>query len=80
MFALQQEAYPRKYHEYKILKFRRQVELDAYVRHPDYTYDEARPGLCFAFHIMKHSDSRYEVSLMFNDQMEADPYGAGIPR
>ena len=50
------------------------------MRDPQYTYDSEKPGLCFAFHIQKHSDSRYELELMFNDQMEADSYGAGIPR
>lgn len=50
------------------------------MRDPGYTYEEDKPGLCFGFHILKHSDSRYEVSLMFNDQMKADPYGSGIPR
>ena len=50
------------------------------MRHPNYTYTSDRPGLCFAFNIQKHSDSRYEVDLMFNDQMDKDMAGSAIPR
>jgi hypothetical protein len=54
--------------------------VQEYVRHPEYSYDLDRPGLCFAFWIKKLSDTRYDISLMFNDQFEDDFQSAGVPK
>jgi hypothetical protein len=51
-----------------------------YLRHPEYGYDENRPALCFAFEIIKMSDARFEVHLHFNDQIDRDYYGSGVPK
>jgi hypothetical protein len=42
-------------------------EVQDYVRDKDYTYDIEKPGLCFCFEILKNSDTRFDVTLMFND-------------
>ena len=55
--------------------------MELYLKHPDYALKDNRPGLCFAFEIVKYSDMRYELHLHFNDQIQEDPSArAGIPR
>jgi len=47
-------------------------EMQAYLRHKRYNRDPDRPGMCFGFEIIKKSEKKFEVSLMFNDQSEID--------
>lgn len=54
--------------------------LNYYLAHQDYGFAAERPSLCFAFEIVKFSDTRYELRLHFNDQILTDPAGSGIPR
>jgi len=37
------------------------------VRDKEYGYKDSKPGLCFAFEIVKKSDFRYELRLSYND-------------
>lgn len=62
------------------MSFKNQELLDLYLRDKDYAYAEDKPGICFAFRIIKKSDLRYELRLMYNDQSEADPAGSGVPK
>jgi hypothetical protein len=63
----QQALSPDVYHPYKILKFNTKQEIWDYVRDPQYTYDDNKPGICFGFDIKKFSDSRFAVELLYND-------------
>ena len=36
--------------------------------------------MCFAFEIKRHSDFRYDVRLFYNDQIDRDYFGSGIPK
>ena len=71
---------PDQYHDYKLKRFNTLKEVEDYVRDPGYTFDEDKPGLCFAFWIQKLSDTRFDISLLFNDQFDVDYAGAGIPK
>lgn len=53
MFLKQQNTYPGLYHKYKFIKFNTYKEIVSYVRDKDYTFDQEKPGLCFAFEIKK---------------------------
>ena len=57
------------FHNYTFVEFEKAEIMDLYLEHPDYAIAENRPGLCFAFEIIKYSDMRYELHLHFNDQM-----------
>lgn len=71
---------PDIFHNYTFLEFEHRDLLELYLEHPDYAIDPERPGLCFAFEILKYSDQRYELHLYFNDQILKDQDGSGVPR
>lgn len=47
---------PSIYHNFTFVEFESREFLDFYLEHPDYSISEKRPGLCFAFEIVKYSD------------------------
>ena len=47
---------PDIFHNFTFMEFEHRDLLDLYLEHPDYAIDEVRPGLCFAFEIIKFSD------------------------
>ena len=74
------ELVPDVFHNFTYQEFEHRDLLDFYIEHPNYGLEEERPGLCFAFEIVKYSDQRYELHLFFNDQIIKDRDGSGIPR
>ena len=55
------------FHNFTLVKFDNAELLNFYVEHPDYGISDNRPGMCFAFEIIKMSDTRYELHLHYND-------------
>jgi len=54
--------------------------MEMYLNDTEYGYDDNKPQLCFAFEIKKYSDQRWEVRMHYNDQIDRDYYGSGVPK
>jgi len=52
--------------------------MDSYLRDIRYSLDRDKPGMCFGWEIDKTADNKFEMTVYFNDQVEAEPNGSGI--
>ena len=54
-------------------EFSTKDELEKYISHENYGYDpETHPAICFAFEMKENDKNKYELDLMFNDQIVLD--------
>ena len=52
--------------DWQYVPFESYDAIKEYIREDDYMED-TRPGICFGFNIMIHSNTSYEAELYFND-------------
>lgn len=57
----------KQFGKFYLQAFSSQEELDEYLVHEQYGWEDDRPGICFGFQVHEHADNDYEVELMFND-------------
>jgi len=50
--------------------FSKHEDILRYIAHPDYMYDENRPGICFGFSVTENMTDNVDVQLAFSGTSE----------